>query len=145
MPKLSVGTVTGHRVESVPRTTAAMAAWLSKRQNVRVTRATPATVGAAHLPATVVDISIAPDAKKRRPRLPGQRLHSVSHLAEWGTNIYGIGRPEVVRPYLSDVVYEGARHLFAVAIEATGQAELEDFTRIASPLIKSATGPLTPG
>ena len=57
----------GHRVDKVPRTAAATATWLSKRQNVRVTRARPATVGAAHLPATVVDISIARTQKMKTP------------------------------------------------------------------------------
>ncbi len=122
-----------------------MTAWLSTRPNLSVTRPRPATIGVAHIPATVIDIGIAPNAKNEDPGCPTTACLAFLTWPNAGTNIYGIGTPEVLRLYLSDVGYHGAKHLFAVAIEATSQTELETSAPLAAPVIKSASGPLTPG
>ena len=44
---------------------------------------------------------------------------------------------------LSDVAYNGASHLFGVAIEAADQANLEAFVPAATKVIDSAAAPLT--
>ena len=135
----------GHRVNGVPATAQAMAAWLAHRPNLSVTTAKRTTVGAARLPATVVDIGLAADAKNEDPGCPASACIGFLTWPNGGENVYGIARPAVVRLYLADVVYNRAKHLFAVAIEATSPAGLKDFVPIALPVINSATGPLTPG
>ena len=129
-------------VTDVPLTAAGMVSWLDKRPNLQVSDDHQTTVGAAHLPATVVDIAIAPDAENEDKGCPGPPCVGILTWPDGGTNIYGIGVPAVVRLYLSDVVYDGTSHLFAIAIEAASTADLESFAPVATVVIDSATAPL---
>ena len=135
----------GQLADSVPRTAAGFAGWLSQRPNVQVTAAQTATIGTAQLPATVVDIAISPDAVNEDKGCPARACVAFLTWPNGGSNVYGIGSPGVVRLYLSDVVHNGETHLFAVAIEAMDQDELDAFAPVATEVINSASGPLTQG
>jgi hypothetical protein len=135
----------GRVVTSVAHTASGFITWLSHRANLDVTATKRTTIGAAELPAQVVDISISRDAKNEDPG--GCPSRACVDFLTWpyaGRNVYGIGEPSAIRLYLADVNYAGSRHLFAVAIEAKDHTELDAFVPTAQHVIASMTGPIRP-
>jgi hypothetical protein len=135
----------GKVVAGVPHTADGLLTWLAHRANIDAGAVQDSTIGAAELPAHVIDIAVAPDAKNEDPA--GCPTTACIQFLTWpdaGTNVYGIGTPNVVRLSVADVSYGGRKHLFAIAIEARDRAELDAFSSTAQKVIASMTGPITP-
>ena len=132
----------GRIATGVPKTAAGFIDWLRNRPNLRVSSPQPATIGRAGLPATTVDIDIAPDAVNEDVGCPTKAC--VLPLTWPGArgNTYGIATPAVLRLYLCDVSYSATRHLLAVAVEGQDRADLLAFAPTGQRLIASAIAPV---
>jgi hypothetical protein len=99
---------------------------------------------APRLPATTVDIGVAPDAVSEEPGCPAKACITPLTWPGAGDNKYGIASPVVVRLYLCDVRYGATLHLLAVAVEGQDHTDLLAFAPAAQRLIASASAPLDP-
>lgn len=123
------------RVEGVPLTADAVVGWLRANPNLDVTEPVAGTIG--ELPATVVDVSLAADAKNEPivlSRSVGQTAEDIAYCHQGGRvcafflgfpqwfpepGVWGLGvRGEVQRMYFSDVTYGGRDHLFVAVVYA---------------------------
>jgi hypothetical protein len=95
------------------------------------------------LPASVIDVAIAPDAKNEDPDCPKELKVCVT-LLSWPNvqDALGIAATETMRLYLADVRYGGKRHLFAAAIQAFDQAQFASLLDDAERVIASAEAPI---
>ena len=135
----------GNVVDGIPNTTAGFLEWLAGRPGVELSQPTPATIGAAQIPALTVDMSVADDADNEDPGCPVDACIMPFTWVNAGPNVFcGTAQPWILRMYVSDVVYGGEQHTITVAIEASDQATLEAFLPRAERLIASATAPLEP-
>jgi hypothetical protein len=124
----------GHVASGVPNTAAGWVDWFRSNPIVSVTPPRHAIITKMRLPATYLDIAIAPDGGEKFP-----------DLITWpnaGDNVYGIGGDFVFRLYLSDITYDGTDHLLAVSVEATNAASLDAFLPVAKQVIASAHAPI---
>jgi hypothetical protein len=134
----------GHKVPDIPNTAAGWLDWLQANAALRLSEPRSTTIGQMKLPATYVDIEIAPDAPNEDPYC--EKLDTVCvALLSWpnaGGNIYSFGAPAVLRLYLSDVTYGGEAHLLAVAVEGQSTADLRLFLPEAKLVVASAEAPI---
>jgi hypothetical protein len=138
---------TGHRVAGVPITVEGWLTWLGSNRAFSVSAPKPATIGTMELPASFVDISIAPEAANEDPYCETQLHTTCVALLSWpnsGENIYSWAAPGLIRLYLADVTYGGKRHLLAVAVEGHDAADFEEFMPTAEMVIASARAPIEP-
>jgi len=133
----------GRVTTGVPSTAAGLVGWLVHRPNLTVSQPHTATLGAAHLPAQVVDISIPDTGTSEDPGCPASNCAAFLTWPNKGREIYGMANPQVLRLYLTDVSWKGQRHVFAAAIEANDAAALRAFATTAQHVIDSAQAALT--
>jgi hypothetical protein len=133
----------GKQVAGVSRTTAGMLEWFAARPNLLVSNRHPASIGAGHLSATVIDMTVASHAVNEDPNCPSAAC--VVFLT-WpnAPGMYAIGGPGVFRLYLSDITYGGQRHLLAVGIESKNPADFAAWLPTAEALIATARAPVSP-
>ena len=128
------------RVGPLRRTSASLIAWLQKNDNLTITNPVTGKIGAIR--ARVVDVSVSDQAVNDDPGCPAAACANFLHFPQWGEP-YGIAGKAVTRLYLSDVRYGGQRHLFVVAVEAVGRAELTAFLPSAKRLIATVRVPVS--
>ena len=96
------------------------------------------------MPATFVDFTISPDAENEDPGCPAKACVLFLTWPNAGSNLYGIAGTATVRLFVSDVVDNSEDHILAIAIEASGQSDLDTFAPVATEVINSAIWPLLP-
>ena len=132
----------GHRVFGVPITAAGLLQWFKTDPTFHVSAPQPGTIG-RDIPATVIDLTIAPDAKNQDPGCP---IDVCVFDFTWPnvSGALGTGGAEVLRLYLADVTYGGRTHLLVAAIQARTPEALRAFLPAAEQVIASARAPVTP-
>ena len=136
----------GHTVSGVRNTVGGWLQWLRLNPALAVSTPRSSTIGQMAIPASYVDIAIAPGAANEDPYC-AKHLHTTCvALLTWphaGGNIYSWADPAVLRLYLADVTYGGKQHLLAVAVEGRNSADLKAFLPEAEQVIASARAPVT--
>jgi hypothetical protein len=132
----------GQRVSGVPITAAGLLRWFRTDPRFDVSGEQQAMIG-RDIPATVIDLTTAPDAKNQDPGCPYDVCVSVFTWPNVGEAL-GIGGPETLRLYLADVSYGGRTHLLVAAIQARSKQNLTAFLPAAEQVIASARAPVTP-
>jgi hypothetical protein len=130
----------GKRVH-VPMTAAAFLDWL--RSNDRVRAGEPVTGAIGELPATVVDVSVAPDAENEEVGNPYcERRTCILFLGfpRWDGE-WGIAGGQVQRFYLADVKYGGKQHLFVAVVYPDDEADMGTFEAVANPVLETVVVP----
>ncbi|HUW17205.1 MAG TPA: hypothetical protein VMW94_09015 [Actinomycetes bacterium] len=130
------------RVIEVPLTTQGWLDWLPTRAGLEVSAPVATTIGG--LPATSVDIAVAPDAVNEDTEAPVcEKTICVLYLGfgQWD-NVWGVmgGFPQ--RLYFSDVSYGGKDHLFVVALAPV--STLEEFALRAEAVLDTVRAPVEP-
>jgi len=100
-------------VNGVPMTTDGLLDWMRNDPRLVVSKPHQGAIG--ELPATVVDVSIAKDAKNEDPGCPTEACVLFLGFPQWD-DVWGIAKPQVQRFYLSDVTYGGKSHLFVAVV-----------------------------
>ena len=132
----------GHRVNGVPISAAGLLRWFRTNPTFQVSSEQRGTIG-TDIPATVINLRAAPDAKNQEPGCPFNVCVSVFTWPHIGEAL-GIGGPETLRLYLADVSYGGRTHLLVAAIQARTKQNLAAFVPAAEQVIASARAPVTP-
>lgn len=134
---------TWKRVGPLRRTSASLLSWLRANPNLAVS--TPASGRIGTIPARVVDVRVSDRAVNDDPGCPEKACANFMQFPQWD-GPYGIaGTKAVTRIYLADVRYGGAKHLFAVAVEALSTPQLQAFLPTAKKLIATVRVPATAG
>jgi hypothetical protein len=130
-------------IPGVPRTAAGELGWFEANPDLDVSKPRRGTIGVMDLPASVIDVAIAPDAKNEDPDCPKELKVCVT-LLSWPNvqDALGIAATETMRLYLADVRYGGKKHLFAAAIQAFDQAQFASLLDDAERVIASAEAPI---
>jgi hypothetical protein len=130
-------------IRGVPRTAVGVLDWFATNPNLDVSKPRRGTIGVMDLPASVIDVAIAPDAKNEEPDCPKELKVCVTLLSWPNVQLaLGIAAVERMRLYLADVRYGGKRHLLAVAIQGNDQDALASILSDAERLIASAKAPI---
>jgi len=116
--------------------------WLRANPNLSVTAPRKGSIG-SDLPATVVDVGVAPQADNDDPDCPAKRCANFLSFPQF-TETYGLAGHAVTRFYLSDVRYGGRTHLFVAAVEAPDRSRLHSGLPAAERVIKSVDVPVAP-
>jgi hypothetical protein len=134
----------GNRVKGVPLTVAGLLGWLRSSSQVDVSPSTPGTIG--DLPATVVDVTLAPDAVNDEDNAYCRTRTCALFLdfPQWVGLGWGIAGSQVQRFYLSDLTYGGEDHLFVVVVYPDKAADMESFGSRADRLIATVRVPADP-
>lgn len=132
----------GHRVNGVPITAAGLLRWFRTNPTFDISREQQAVIG-RDIPATVIDLTTALDAKNQDPGCPSGTCVFVFTWPNVGEALAIAGR-ETLRLYLADVSYGGRTHLLVAAIQARSKQNLEAFLPVAEQVIASARAPVTP-
>jgi len=130
------------RVAGVPMTVKGLLGWLQKTPQLDVSAPRHGTIGRG-LPATVVDVSIAKDAKNEDPDCPASTCILWLDFPQWDGN-WGIAEPQIQRFYLSDVSYGGRKHLFIAVVYPDDPRDMNTFLPRAEKLIATTQVPATP-
>jgi hypothetical protein len=137
----------GHEVSGVQNTVRGWLQWLRSNPALAVSTPRSTMIGKIKIPASYVDIAIAPGALSEDPYC-AKHLHTTCvALLTWpnaGGNIYSWADPGVLRLYLADVSYGGRRHLLAVAVEGRTLRDLNAFLPAAEMVVASAQAPVEP-
>ena len=128
------------RVHGVPMTTDGLLRWMRDDPRLDVSAAHRGVIG--HVDATVVDVSIAKDAKNDDPGCPTDVCALWLGFPQWEGS-WGIAEPQVQRFYLSDVTYGGETHLFVAVVYPDDPADMETFLPHAKEVIASVKVPAT--
>jgi hypothetical protein len=130
-------------IPGVPRTAAGELGWFEANPELDVSKPRDGTIGVMNLPASVIDVAIAPDAKNEDPNCPKQYMPCVILLG-WPNvqDALGISATETLRLYLTDVRYGGKKHLLAVAIQGFDQDALASLLDDGEQVIASAEAPI---
>ena len=133
----------GMRVDGVPPTAAGLLDWLTSSSQVDVSSPTRGTIG--DLPATVVDVSLAPNAVNDEDNAYCRDRTCALFLGfpQWD-GPWGIAGGQVQRIYLTDVTYGGQDHLFVVVIYPDDPEDMKTFSGTAERLIDTVRVPATP-
>ena len=133
----------GMRVDGVPLTAAGLVDWLKSSSQVDVSSPTRGMIG--DLPATVVDVNLAPEAVNDEDNAYCRARTCALFLGfpQWD-GPWGIAGRQVQRIYLSDVTYGAQDHLFVVVIYPDDPADIETFSGSAERLIDSVRVPAAP-
>jgi hypothetical protein len=117
--------------------------WFEANPNLVVSRPRRGTIGVMDLPASVIDVAIAPDAKNEDPECPKQ-FKPCAILLSWPNvqDALGVSATEALRLYLADVRYGGKKHLLAVAIQGFDKDALASLLGDAERMIASAEAPI---
>jgi hypothetical protein len=122
----------GHRVKGVPRTALGLVDWLRSSTQLDVSAPIPGAIGT--IPATIVDIRLAPDAVNEDPHCPARACALFVGFPQWeGT--FGIAGRQVQRFYLADVTYGGRDHLFVAVIYPQRATDMGAFRAAGERLI----------
>ena len=127
----------GIRVPDVPNTGEAMLEWL--RSNPRLVVSEPSNVAIGSLPATSVDIRLAPDATTDSPDCPATCVDFLGYH-EWN-HANGILGDDVYGFIVADVEYGGADHVLSLTIEGRDAAHLGTMLRLLEPILPTITVP----
>ena len=130
------------RVPGVPLTVKGLLGWLQKTPRLDVSAPRQGKIGGG-LPATVVDVTIAKDARNEDPDCPTHACILWLDFPQWDVN-WGIAEPQVQRFYLSDVSYGGRKHLFIAVVYPNSPRDMNTFLPHAEKLIATAQVPATP-
>jgi len=134
---------TWKRAGPLRRTSTSLLSWLQANRNLVVSKLGSDRIGMIH--ARVADVRVSDQAVNDDPGCPAKACANFVQFPQWD-GPYGIaGTQAVTRLYLADVRYGGARHLFAVAIEALSTRQLEAFLPTASKLIATVRVPAAAG
>jgi len=131
------------RVPGVSMTAKGLLGWLRKSPRLDVSAPHQGKIGSG-LPATVVDVTVAPDAKNEDPGCPSAGACVLwLGFPQWdGT--WGIADPQIQRFYLSDVSYGGKKHLFVAVVYPDNPADMKEFLSHAKDLMATVQVPATP-
>jgi hypothetical protein len=132
----------GDRVKAVPLTTAGLLQWLQTEPALKTSAPSKGRIGT--LPATVVDVSVAGNAKNEDPNCPTRACVLFLGFPQWGSD-WGIAYAQVQRFYLADVEYGGVKHLFVAVIYPDKGADLKSFAKTGEQLLRTVRVPATPG
>jgi hypothetical protein len=85
-------------IRGVPRTAAGVLGWFEANPNLVVSRPRRGTIGVMDLPASVIDVAIAPDAKNEDPECPKQ-FKPCAILLRWPNvqDALGVSATEALR------------------------------------------------
>lgn len=122
------------------RTSASLVGWLQKNPNLAVSKPAPGKIGSIH--ARVVDVGLSANAVNDDPGCPAKACVNFLRFPQW-EEPYGIAGKSVTRFYLSDVHYGGVGHLFIVAVEAVGRAQLHAFLPAARKVVATVRVPVS--
>jgi hypothetical protein len=133
----------GKRVKGVPLTAAGLLDWLRSSSRVDVSGTSQGAIG--DLPATVVDVSVAPDAANEEDNAYCRKRTCVLFLGfpQWD-EAWGIAGDQVQRFYLSDVSYGGAEHLFVAVVYPDDPADMTSFASTGEQLLATVRVPAIP-
>jgi hypothetical protein len=133
----------GKRVNGVPLTAAGLLDWLRSSFQVDVSGTSQGAIG--DLPATVIDVSVAPDAANEEDNAYCRKRTCVLFLGfpQWDEP-WGIAGDQVQRFYLSDVSYGGAEHLFVAVVYPDDPAEMKAFASTGEQLLATVRVPAIP-
>jgi hypothetical protein len=132
----------GERVKGVPVTAAGVLHWFRSSPQVDVSGATTGSIGA--IPATVVDVSLAPDAVNEEDNRYCRARTCALFLGfpRWD-GPWGIAGEQVQRFFLADVAYGGVEHLFVAVVYPDDPADMETFAARAERVIGTVRVPAT--
>jgi hypothetical protein len=120
------------------RTSASLLGWLQTNPNLAVSKPTTGKIG--KIRARIVDVRVSANAVNDDPGCPAKACVNFLRFPQWDEP-YGIAGKSITRFYLSDVRYGGVRHLFVVAVEAVGTAQLNALLPAAKKLIATVRVP----
>jgi hypothetical protein len=132
----------GNRVNAVPLTAAGLLQWLQSEPALRTSAPSIGRIG--KLPATVVDVSVAGNAKNEDPHCPTRACVLFLGFPQWNGD-WGIAYTQLQRFYLADVEYGGVKHLFVAVIYPDKGADLKSFAKVGEPLLRTVRVPAMPG
>ena len=133
--------VGGTRVHGVPDTADGLVEWLAESSQVNAS--SPRTGSIGSLPATVVDVSLAPDAVNDERDNPYCRERTCAlflGFPQWDGD-WGIAGSQVQRFYVADVTYGGKEHLFTAVVYPDDPVDLSRFAARAEPILASVRVP----
>jgi len=130
------------RVPGVSMTVKGLLGWLRKSPRLDVSAPHQGKIGSG-LPATVVDVTVAKDAKNEDPGCPSAGACVLwLGFPQWdGT--WGIADPQIQRFYLSDVSYGGKKHMFVAVVYPDNPADMKEFMSHAKDLMATVQVPAT--
>jgi hypothetical protein len=107
---------------------------------VDVSKTSSGSIG--DLPATVVDVSVAPDTPNEEDVAYCRKRTCVLFLGfpQWDGD-WGIAGSQVQLFYLSDVTYGGAEHLFVAVVYPDDSADMKAFASTAEHLLTTVRVP----
>jgi hypothetical protein len=125
-------------VPNVPSTPEGLTAFFRGDSDLTVSTPMNTTI-AGGIPALTYVVGVSATAKSPETFCPDPP-HCVDFLKDavhWGSDVYGIAAPEVVRLYLATIGTGSDTHLLVIALDSPNSNELARFTEVAGPIIAS--------
>ena len=128
-------------IQDVPRTAVEYVEWLSARPDLVVGEPIATRIGA--IPATAVDIRLAPTAPRQYDDCPAACVTFLKVAAFDHSD--GILGDDVYRFYLADLSYSGSNHMLVAKVEGRDAGDLSSVLDRVKPLLETVVVPARPG
>jgi hypothetical protein len=133
--------VVDDRIQDVPRTAEASVEWLRGHAELVVSEPIATTLGS--LPATAIDIRLAPTAPHQYADCPAACVTFLKVAAFDHSD--GILGDDVYRFYFADVSYSSSDHMLVVKVEGRDDADLDAVVERVEPVLRTVKVPARAG